>query len=94
MHAGHWLGGHRFVRIAGQRAPTAFAAQTALAWSDMLGFLRLVRASVPSTTAGWNCPGFSAVERRNPCRQALHLRPQRMDQGVLLGVAQSAEIGR
>jgi hypothetical protein len=43
MPAGHRPGGHRFVGIAGQRTATAFAAEVVLAWSDTLGFIRLVR---------------------------------------------------
>ncbi len=43
MRTSAHLRGHRFVDSAGQRAATAFATEAALAWSDTLGFLRLVR---------------------------------------------------
>ena len=97
--AGHWLGGDRLVRIAGQRTTAAFAANAARARSNTFGFLWLVRflplrrrqAGIIRGLPGLAEPGF---ECRNPCRQALHLRPQRPDQRVFFGVAQVVEVGK
>ena len=57
-------------------------------WFDICPF-DSGRLEVSGVFAGPCKPG---LERRNPCRQALHLRPQRPNQGVLVGVAQVAEV--
>jgi hypothetical protein len=98
VHAGRGPGSHRFIRITGQRPTASFATKAALARPDAFGFLRLVRL----LTLRWRQAGIVwglrrlvelGFERRNPRRQALHLRPQAPDQGILLGVAQVAEVG-
>ena len=93
----HGLRGHRLVRVAGQRTAAAFTAQAALARSGSLGCLRPVRllrlrwrqAGIVRRLRRFVEPGF---ERRDPRRQRLNLRPQRVDQGVFLGVAQMVEV--
>ena len=75
-----------------------FATQAARARSNTLGLLRLVRflplrwrqAGIVRGLRGSPSLASSAATRR----QALHLRPQRPDQHVLLGVAQAAEVGK
>jgi hypothetical protein len=97
--AGHWFGGDRLVRIAGQGATASFAAKAARTRSNTLGFLWLVRfLPLRWRQAGIirRLPGFAepCFKRRNPGRQALHLRPKRLDQRVLFGVAQVVEVGK
>jgi hypothetical protein len=106
MRAGGRFRGHRFVRMTGQRTATPFATQATCAWSDTHGLLRLVRLvtlqACPCEGGGWQAGIVRCLrrfvelgfERRHPSRQALHLRPQRPDQSVLLGVAQVAEVGK
>ena len=75
------------------------ATQAALAWSDTLGFLRLVRPLTLRRRQAGIVRGFTGLREPrlkigNPRRQVLHLCPQRPDQGVLLGVAQVVEVGK
>ena len=99
LGAGYRLGSDRLVRIAGQRATASFAAKAARARPNTLGFLWLVRF----LPLRWRQAGIirglprlaePCFKRRNPCRQALHLRPERPDQRVLFRVAQVVEVGK
>ena len=97
MRTRYRLGGHRLVGIAGQRSAAPFASHAALARPDAFGFLRLVRflplrrrqARIVRGLRWFVAPRF---KHRYPCRQALHLRPQCPDQGILLGVTQAIEV--
>ena len=99
VSTGGWLHGDRFVRRAGQRAATALATQAPFAWSGRLGLLRLVWLLTLGRRQAGVVRGLSGLTQRrfkirDPCRQALHLRPQRPDQGVFFGVAQVVEVGK
>src|SRR3954452_9540894 len=85
---------------------TALSPQAALAWFRPL---RIV-AAVGLLAGRWRQPGVVRRLRRCPtlsfqlrhpgrqslhlCRQRLHLRPQRPDQGILLVMRQAAELGK
>ena len=89
--------GHRFVGKEGQWPATPFATQAAFARSGTPGFLRLVRLLTLRRRQAGIVRGFRrfvelCFKLRNPCRQVLHLRPQRVDQGVFLGVAQVVKV--
>jgi hypothetical protein len=61
------------------------------------GFLRLVRLLTLRWRQAGIVRGFRrfvklCFEYRNPCRQVLHLHPQRPDQGVFLGAAQVVKV--
>jgi hypothetical protein len=99
METGNRLGGHGFIGIAGQRTATTFATQAAFARSDAFGFLRLVQllplrrrqAGIVRCLRWFAEPGFQIG---NSPLSPLKAFPQRPDQGILLGVAQLAEIGK
>ena len=87
------------VGFADQWAAAALAAQAALARSDTLRFLRLVRL----LPLRWRQAGIVrglrriaelCLEFRDPRHQRLDLRPKREDQRVLFSVAQIAEVRR
>ena len=89
--------GHRFVGKEVQWPATPFATQAAFARSGTPGFLRLVRLLTLRRRQAGIVRGFRrfvklCFEYRNPCRQVLHLHPQRLDQGVFLGVAQVVKV--
>ena len=99
MRAGYRLGGYRLVGIAGQRTATTFAAQAALAWSNTLACLGLVRL----LTLRWRQAGIVRCLRRftepcfkfgNPPLGCLKALPQRPNKGILLCVAQVVEVGK
>ena len=98
MRAGGGFRGHRLVGMADQRTAAAFSAKAALARSDTLGLLRLVRlltlrrgkAGIVRGFAGFCGPRFKLG---NAPLGRLKALPQRPDQGVFLGVAQVVEVG-
>jgi hypothetical protein len=98
MPAGGRLRGYRFIGKQRQRAATPFATQAALARSDTLGFVRLVRL-LPlrwrQTGIVWGFRRFAELcfEIGNPPLGRLKALPKGTDQGVLLGVAQVVEVG-
>jgi hypothetical protein len=99
VHTGHALGDHRLIGIASQRATATLATQTALPWVASPGFLRLVgllplrwrQAGIVGRLRRLAEPGFKL---RNPPLGRLKPLKQRQDQHVLLGVAQSAKVGK
>ena len=87
------------VGFADQWAAAALAAQAALARSDTLRFLRLVRLlplrwRQAGIVRGLRRVAELCLEFRDPRHQRLNLRPKREDQGVLFSVAQIAEVRR
>jgi hypothetical protein len=85
--------------MADQRAATTFAAQAALARSNALGFLQLVRLLTLRRWQAGIVRGFARLDKPRlklsdtplGCLKAL---PQRPDQRVLLAVAQVVELGK
>ena len=99
MGTGRRLGNDELIGLLGQGSATARPAQAALARPRALGLLRPVRLVSP----GGRQAGVARCLRRlvqprlqfrYPRRQALHLRPQRPDQSVLLDLGERAEIRR
>jgi len=97
MRADQRLGGHRLIRIACQGPAAALATETALAGSLAFAPVRLVgllalgrrQAGVVRRLGRAVEPGLQFGKALLRCMHAL---PQRQDQRVFLGVAQSGEV--
>ena len=90
------LGGHRLIRIGGQGVAAAFSSQATQARADPFAFLRSVgllafRWWGAGVIRGLRRIGRFGFKRLDARGQELNLRPERQDQGVLLGVAQVGE---
>ena len=90
------LGGHRLIRIGGQGVAAAFSSQATQARADPFAFLRSVgllafRWWGAGVIRGLRRIGRFGFKRLDARGQELNLRPERLDQGVLLGVAQVGE---
>ena len=99
VHTARRLGSHGLIGIAGQRSTAALATDAASAWSAARGLFRSVgllpfRRRQVRIVRGFRRIAQLGFELGNPTLGRLKPMPQRKDQRILLGVAQSAEVGK
>ena len=99
VHTARRRGSDRLIGIAGQRSPAALATDAASAWSAACRLLRSVGLLRFRRRQARIVRGFQRITQLgfklgNPTLGLFKPMPQRKDQRILLGVVQSAEVGK